>query len=245
MAALTITDDANGTSVTATVSGSAVTDTNTVYKHTWTGVTGTLSFSSAGSRVGDGNISISTGVGTWLWLLESVTTGLVKTNTVVFQNSTDSSSAGESVLSRILTAVKTQIVALNLSGISSSDVIIRWMPRQLASSVDPLPNITICPAPLPVSSPNYLTATDHVGYPVLIVAKSLASQDYDINIARNTLWIEKIMREFRFQGIDTIVECSTCIPEPKAIIDPSWFHKDNILYHAVVMRFVCREGRGN
>lgn len=243
--AMTVTDSSDGANAVAAITGSGGTDTNTLYKATWSGATGTLTFASAGSRSGDGNITASTGVGYWLWLLESVVVATsVKTVVIVFQNTTTTATAGDPVIYRVMDAIKTQIVALNLSGVTSTNVLIKWLPRQFDTTTDPVPCVIISPAPIPETSPSYLVNTDHVGYPVMVTIIDKQNADFTANLSRNLKWRELLMREFRFQPLDTVAEAVTCVIEPKAIIDPAAFAK-NLWVSSMVLRVTARESRGN
>lgn len=245
MATLSMADNADGTGAVGTVAGGGATDSNTLYYSTWAGTSGTLSFTSAGSRIGNGTIAASVAVGYYVWLLESVVVATnVKTNTIVYQNTTTTAAAGDPVLYRIMSAVKTQIVALSLSGITSTSVLLKWLPRQLDTTTDPVPCVIVSPAPMAEQDVSYLTATDHQKYPILISLIDKQNQDYTANLSRNLLWREKIFREFRFQPIDGVAEAVSCVIEPKSIVDPVAFNKQ-LFASSLVLRVICRETRGN
>lgn len=205
---------------------------------------GTQTFASAGSRTGDGNISISASVGYYLWLLESVTTGSVKTNVLVYQNITDATSTGNSVMYRILTAVQTQIQALALTGVSSSNIVVKWLGRQWETTTDPVPSVIISPAPSAETMPNDLTGTDKIGYPVLVTMIDKQNQDFTGNLNRNLKWRELINREFRYQPLAGVAEVIYCEPEPKPQFEAGMFMR-NTYVSSFVMRFISRETRGN
>lgn len=234
-------DNEDGTGGVMTIAGSTGGTSNTLTKSAWTGNAGTLSFSAAGSRTGDGTISVSASDANYVFLLVNDNGGTI-TTVVVYGAVTGG--ATTSVLYRIMTAMQTQIVALSLEDVSSANVVVKWLPRDLDSSVDPKPMIVICPAPLPENDQSYLTATDHIGYPVLVASLNAQNQDYDDNIARNTLHRQKIRQEFISQGLVGVPEVQYCRVEPQAIINPAWFDK-NVFYSAQVFRFSSRETRGN
>src|SRR5678815_3172857 len=163
---MTVADNEDGTGVTATVAGSAGGSTNTLTQSSWTGNTGTLSFSAGGTRTGDGTIPVVTAVGTYLWML---TNSAAADIVLVYQAVTGgASAAAQAVLYRAMAQMQTQIRALALTDVSSVNVVTKWMPRLLDSTTDPNPEIQICPAPMPEKDESYLTNTDHVGYPVLV-----------------------------------------------------------------------------
>lgn len=235
-------DNLDGTGIVATVAGSTGGSTNTLTYSAWTGNVGTLSFSAGGTRVGDGTIAVSPGVGTYIWkLVNSVASETV----IVYQAVTGgASAAAQAVLYRSMVQMQTQIVALALTGITSTNVLIKWLPRSLDSTTDPIPCVVICPAPMPEKDSSYLINTDHVGYPVLVACLAAQNQDYTANLNRNLLWREKIRHEFISQGLVGIPEVAYCTVEPQSVINPAWFQK-NTNYSAQVFRLVSREQRGN
>lgn len=241
-----MSDSANGTTAVATIAGSGGTDTNTLYKVAWSGAAGSLSFSSVGSRSGDGTISVSTAVGSWLWMLESVVAATsVKTVVVNYQPTTDGTSSGDPVLLRAMNQMKTQIVALGLTGISSSNVYIKWSARAFDTTTDPVPQIVISPAPMPEGMIQQLTGTDMLQYPVAVTIIDKLNQDYTGNISRNLKWREKISREFRYRNLDNQVsEVIYVEVEPKPQIDLNWFNK-NYFGSTLVFRIHSRETRDN
>lgn len=236
---LSVVNDYAGGAV-ATIAGGNAGDTNNLYRAAFTGTANsTMSMSLVGSRVGNGTISASTS-GLWLWFLDNITAGLAHTYVHVYAPIT--STASTSVLSRIMTQVQTQIVALSLTGITSN-VYIKWLPRQLDTTTDVVPAVIISPAPMPESTKQDLTATDKIGYPVLITILDKQNQDYDDNIARDTLWRETIRKEFQYQPLP-INEVLTCDLEMKPQINTAAFEK-NMYMSQMVLRFLSREQRGN
>lgn len=235
-------DTGDGTGGTFTVAGSTGGSTNTLTKSLWSGSTGTLSFTAAGSRSGDGAISVSAAVGTYVFkLVNSVASETV----LVYGAVTGGASASaQAVVYRAMVQMQTQILALGLSGITSTNVLIRHLPRLLESTTDPNPLIAICAAPLPEKDESYLTSTDHIGYPVLVACIAAQNKHLTNNLNRNLLWREKIRREFCFQGLVGIPEIAYCKMEPQAMINPAWFDK-NAYYSAQIFRLVSRELRGN
>lgn len=230
---LTITDAQDGTG-TATIAGS--TGTNTLYQATWDGSMGTLSFSSVGSRSGDGTIALS-GAGYFIWRLDNLASGTT-TVVIVYQNITTIDLA---VYDKILDKVRTDIVSLSLSGIASVDIAKKWLPRDV-KNVDVRPSIIIAPVNFE-SYPNQTTGLDYIGYPVLVAMVDKLNKDYTANFNRNLLWRQKIFRKFRYQGLAGLSEVINCEPEPRATIDPKLFDA-NYFHSAAVLRFITQEPRG-
>src|SRR5690349_3103919 len=73
---LTLVDNADGTGAVATVAGGAVAAVNTLYVQPFSGVLGAGSWTSQGSRTGDGAIAVSlTTSGHYFAQLKSATAG--------------------------------------------------------------------------------------------------------------------------------------------------------------------------
>jgi hypothetical protein len=231
---LQITDNGDATGL-ATISGSTGGSTNTLYRAAWSASTGQVSWVSHGSRVGDGTIAL-TGEGIWIWKLEN---SVATDAEVTFQGISDTSS--DSVMNRVMTAVVTAIEALSLSGVTNANIKKQWRPRLAEDDTAPL--ITVCPAPLPELMPSHLTGTDHIGYPVLVSILDHNNDDLDLNLQRNLLWRERIVSEFRHQGLSSVAEVLTCTVEHQAVINPSWYEK-GVWYSAFVLRYLARVPRG-
>lgn len=239
-ALLEITDNEDGTG-TATITGS--TGTNTLYKATWDGVMSSeISWTSVGSRSGDGTIALS-GVGFFLWIVGNSEDGFTS---IIYQNITNLSGGTVSVVKQLMESVQTGIVSLNLSGISSVNVIERWLPRVLKDvEAASLPKVIICPWDRE-SFPGILTGKDDIGIPIIVVFVASQNQDNSANIDRNSQWRWATISYFRFQapaGVSTSYGVYNCVPEVDVQVDSSWFLK-GLYVSAFALRFITRTPRG-
>ena len=233
---LAIADNADGTGGTATVAGSNVASTNTLYKATWNGQTGALTWTSVGSRTGDGTIAITSGTGFFLFRLDSLLSGTT-TVVAVYQPLTDVTT--QAMLYRALAAIKTRIDGLSLSG--SPTVSIRWLPRAKPGDTFPMIHIT------PVggeSFPGVLTATDDIGLPVAVTIVDNQNQDPTANLNRNALWREKILSALRFQRLAGVAEGYILNPDPGMIVNPGMFDSQNLFFSPLFFRLLTRTTRG-
>lgn len=237
----TITDNGDGTG-TATITGSA--GTNTLYQSAWTGVmSNQLSWSSVGSRAGDGTIAL-TGTGFYLWQLENSVDGVIG---VVYQNITDTS-AGDatSPVYQLMNSVATTIQSLNLTGISSVNILQRWLPRVLRSvEAASLPKVFVCPWDRE-SFPGILTGKDDIGIPIVVVFVDAQNQDQTANLNRNTLWRWRTLSAFRYQtisGVSTGYGVYNCVPRTDVQVNPDWFLQ-GLYVSAFSLEFITRTPRG-
>lgn len=235
---LSITDNGDGTG-TATIAGS--TGTNTLYKATWTGIGNVqLSWTSVGSRSGDGTIAIS-GEGFFLFRLENSVDGF---SAAVYQPITDTTA--KSLVKQLMEAVGTTIRSLSLTGISSVNVLEQWMPRVLRDvEASSLPKVFVCPWDR-LSFPGILTGKDDIGVPIVVVFVAAQNQDQTTNISRNTDWTWKTLSAFRYQqisGISSFYGVYNCIPEVDVQVNPDWF-MTGLYVSAFVLRFITRSPRG-
>lgn len=241
--ALVISDAADGTGGTATVSGSDGGTTNRLYAASFAGgPIGPQSWTLVDSRVGDGNISIASpgtlALGFYVWML----TGTVSSTAAFasyYRNLTDASA--QSVWDRSLDAMVQQIQALNLADVVSVNVVRRWLPRFL-KDVDAVPAVIVAP----VNSENFpaiFTNTDNIGYPIAVVYVAKQNQDYTANQARNMLWRQRVSRIFRFQKLAGVAESVIVRPENGIIIDPAAFDA-NLFSGYQIFRCEMRESRG-
>jgi hypothetical protein len=237
---LQITDAQDGTGGTATIAGSDVGTTNTLYRASFSGVAGPLTWAMVGSRTGDGTITIAQATGYYLWHL----TGTVSAATAFagyFRPLTDLDEQSEN--EQILDAVVQKIRTLNLEDVDSASVDFKWMPRKVDSSVDPLPQVQV----IPINGetfPGTLTGRDDVGYPVMVVLIDSQDKDFKKNKRRNLMWRSLILKAFRFQHLTGPTEAYNCIPEQQTIIDPANFKDGNLFVSFIALRFISRERRG-
>lgn len=234
---LTITDSEDGTGI-ATIAGS--TGTNNLYQATWSGTMGVdISWTLAGTRSGDGTIAL-TGTGLYIWRLDNQGAP----SAFIYQSITDADADG--IVQQLLDYVGTTVQSLALSGISSVNVIKRWIPRALRQAeARSLPKVIVCPWDR-FSFPGVLTGKDDIGVPIIVVFIAALNQDNDADIDRNNTWLWRTLSAFRFQapgGVSASFGCYNCVPEAGPILDSNWFDK-NLYVSSLAFRFITRTPRG-
>lgn len=229
---LAITDNADGTA-TATISGSAG-GTVTVYSQAHSGELGTGTWTSRGSRTGNGTISITLAAGYYWW--KAVESSDVAP--LVYQNLTDGT---EAVWYRCLTGVQAVIQGLSLTGISSGQVYVRKVPwdRDITK-----PGIIVCPVKETSDPKAGTNERDDIGYGVHVVLIRASNQDAEVNLALHLKQREQISRALRHQPLAGVSEIYTVFIEPGPVIDPVSFAQQYDV-QALVARCISREVRGN
>jgi hypothetical protein len=245
-ATLAVTDNADNTGGVATVSGGDAGATNTVYSQRVDGELGAATWTSRGSRAGNGTITLAIGgtltAGYYWWRVQSVTAGGSAESNLVYQPLSDGSSA---VLYRCLTAVQARIQGLGLSGIANASVVIRQAPldRHFKSGDLVLPGVVLAPVLTEQMNTTAGTNTrDDVGYPIGCFILAAGNQAI-APTAAHYKWREQIARAFRNQKLPGVSEVWSCVVEPAAINDPGAWER-NLYVSAMVLRFFAREVRG-
>lgn len=238
--ALTFTDTADGTGGTATISGGNAGATNTVYSAPWTGQTAAQTWTSRGSRSGNGTVSVAlTTTGPYLWRVDSLTSGVTEVATC-YSWITNTSVA--SLHDRILDAVVTRIQGLSLSGVSSANIVKRWVP-QFVPEITTLPAIFVSP----IGSEGEvggLNNRDDIGFPVLVVIIAASNQNNTDYTSRNTLWRERIQSALRHQFLSGVSEVIDCVPLFGTVFDPSFWLSEDLHWSPMAFRFMTRTARG-
>lgn len=238
---VTIADNADGTGAVATIAGSDALTTNTLYYSIFAGTVGAQTWVSAGTRTGDGTIAVALGVGNYLWKVVGTVSAAAAFATY-YRNLTDTTT--KSVWDRALDCFVSQVQALNLSGVSSVNVVRRWLPRYI-KDVDTLPQVVICP----VTSENFpgmMCNRDDVSYPIAVCYIAAQGNDYTANQTRNLLWRQRVSRIFRFQRLSGLASSEQVwvVPDGGTVIDSAQF--DQTLYFGYqVYRCIAREPRGS
>lgn len=245
-AALAVSDNADNTGGVATISGGDAGVTNTVYSQRVDGELGTAAWISRGSRSGNGTISLTIGgtltAGYYWWRVQSVTAGGSAESNLVYQPLTDGASA---VLYRCLTAARSRIQGLSLSGIANVSVVIRTAPldRHFHSGDVALPGVVLAPVlSEQMSAAAGTNLRDDVGYPIGVFI--LAADNQTLTpVAAQYKWREQIARAFRNQKLPGVSEVWSCVVEPAAITEPGAWNR-NLYVSALILRFFAREVRG-
>lgn len=227
---LTVVDNADGTGATVTVAGS-LGGTVTLYQADMTDGLASASFSSAGSRVGNGNVTISGTGSFWIYGVEATTVSLV----IGYRATT---SAADSIWDECLDATVTRIQSLSLTG--SPTVAKQKFPWNLKTIVE---GIYVSPVreSIAVGPTN---TKDDIGYGVQVTAFQASNHSLTSNLSRFTNWRERVSNAFRHQvpsGLELKIRDVNVEPGP--VIDLSKF-KDQFDSGALVVRYYRRETRG-
>lgn len=241
---LAVADDGDGTA-TATISGSTAGATNAVYTSPFSGEIGGGSWTLAGSRTGDGDVSLATGTGHfWAYVLSTVS-GQTAASASVYFTVTDGT---EAVHYRCLTAVQARIRALSLSGIENANVLVKKLPIEKWAFRDTglgLPGVLVTPQRETMDPRAGTNIRDDVGYGVLVTVCQADNQDHTLEagLSERILWREKVARAFRSQRLSGVSEVYTCRIEPgDPLIPAAWLQQ--VHASALLLRFLSREVRG-
>jgi hypothetical protein len=242
---LAMSDNADGTGGAATISGGDAGSTHTVYSQTVDGELGTDSWTSRGSRAGNGTVNVAPGNGYYWWKVVAGSSGGESVSNLVYQPMT---SGTDAVYERILTGVLSRIQGLALDGVANANIVIRkvaWDRDTGSGKAYAYPSIQLSPGVR--ETINSLAGTndkDDIGYPVLVSILDLDNQNQTTNRARNLLWREKIVKAFRNQRLPGVTEVFNCVVEPNAVVHAENWLNQNLWTSFVVLRFTSREARG-
>ncbi len=238
---LSVVDNGDGTGGIATVSGSTGGSTNTLYAAPYSGVNGSsMAWSSVGSRTGDGAVTFGSTGAQFFYVLSSLS-GNSAVSSIVFCGITGLATG--SIHKACLDAYVTRIQGLGLSGILSSSVDSRWLPR-VWEDIDTLAFPRIMVSPVGTEQPKDVMSTrDDIELPVLVSIVDKQNQDYVANQDRNLLWREKIASAFRHQRLVGVQSILTTDVEYQPVVDPANFQK-NLFYSSILFRPRSRQTRG-
>jgi hypothetical protein len=252
---LSVADDLNGTSATATVTGAGAAGSVSLLRAPWNHQAGgALNWTAvaSGTADGSGNLTlpaVATTPGFYVWQAVRMATSTTadRLSRGVFRPVID---PADPIHSRVLDAVVTLIRSLNLSGIGSNatKVFRRWLPIYLFGTDDAagggagLPMIQVGPfgRELPM---DVLTNRDDVGYPVMVGFFDAVDAKLENNIPRNLKWRRQVAAAFRAQQLAGVPEVVLTVWQPDAIADVAGLHQ-NYQVGAMTLMFRSRETRG-
>jgi hypothetical protein len=235
---LAVTDNGDGTGAVATVAGSDGGGTNTLFRAPFAGLQQNLAWTASGTRTGNGTIAVNPGSGQYFWYVTGLVGGVAALSNVTFQALTDQTT---SVHYRCLTAVQQRIQGLSLSGISSAQVVIKFLGREWPD-VDNPPNVMVVPYGKE-GQPGLLAGRDDIEYPVVVLIFDKLNQDYTSNLARDLLWRQQIFRALRHQRLVGVPEVITVTAEPDFVVNLEAFNR-NVLLSGLRLLCRSREVRG-
>lgn len=241
---LAIADSANGGAGIATVTGSTVGATNTLYGQPYDPAFAIRPWRSLGSVVSSGSISFSVPLGHWAFYVKSVLAGESEVSRIHYGGITDA--ARQSVQLQCLEAAAVRVKAAGLQGLANKSVVVQELPWSRLFEGDnprlPLPGIVVCLAGaerIQIAS----NVRDDIFYPVLIAIVARNNQELGTYLPRYTLWrqtLERAFRSGRMPGVQSVIAMTV---EPGTIVVPDPFI--NQLWHsAFVVRCQSREPRG-
>ena len=243
---LTVTDNADGTGAVATISGSTAGSTNTVYAQLVDGQIGSGTWTSYGSRSGDGTVSLALAVGFWWILVQSVKSGSQATSNVVYIYVSSGTAA---IHERIMQAIQARIQGLTLTDVTSGNVIIRKVTTEQdvgTGKTYTYPCIQISPDGQERINANQGTnERDDITYPTMVAVMELDNlQNQSTNRARNLLWRERIVRAFRNQRLSGIPEVYTITITAQPIIQTGNWLEHKIYTSFFTINATARQVRG-
>lgn len=168
-----------------------------------------------------------------------------------------------SIFYSIMTKVRDEIRALDLSLIDDDKVVIAKVMNERETVFPGMPGILILPLgneSIPVTAGT--TCKDDVAYPIGVVmldadrqdtsteipaGADQGTQDQDFRFDTRLTWRERIRKRFMHQRLNltsVAADVYTCHVEPQAVVTRSDWLEDNIYMSVLVLRFWSREGRG-
>lgn len=234
---LTWTDAEDGTGGTVTIADSYASATNTIYTQAFLGEVGSGTWTSAGSRVGDGDKAITLTAGHYLLYCNSTYSDESASSVVHYIIAT---SGTESVEYQCLLATQARIVALSLSGIDSGDILVREVPTD--QNVTP-PSIVVAPQQSTHPLNEGSNTRDDVTYGIYVAIFAADNRALTTNTATYTKWLQQIARAFRGQRLSAVTESVICSVAPVATV-PWGEWTNNLFAGGMVVKCTCRETRG-
>ena len=236
---LTIVDNEDGTGAVATISGSASNSTNTVYVAKVEGILGQLTFTSGGSRTGDGTVNLAITKGFYFAKVDSMLTTAKTTvsDFVYFAVTTGEDEIHE----RILQAVVARINLLSLDGIAGG-IHVRTLPDYNLPGLFPYVLCTI-EGELEDNEES-LSALDEVVYPVRVMMFDTRGKDTAEKRSKRFQWRRRIRQAFLNQRLTGVSEVFDCDVQMKVIVDPPTLELYDKLVGGLVLKFRVRETRG-
>lgn len=239
---LQVTDNEDGTGGVLSLTGAGLSDVNTVQYVQWTGGVQVYPWTVIGTITGNGTLAVNPGSNLYQW----VATGPVGLSPLVYGPLT--AGVGQSIHFAIIEAVRARVASLALPGITSTNVLRRWIARvyeKLEGSITP-PYILVAPIGGEVYERAGLAdvlSQDNIGWPVVVVL--VDKPGGDSNYKMNTLmWyrerIQKCLRNQRLPGVPRNIAAYI---EPDAIVDVGAFQK-GFFVSITVIHFYTRETRG-
>lgn len=240
---LAVADNEDATGVVATITGSDVASTNTLYRSSVSGELEAGTWTSSGSCTGDDTIAVAiTTLGYYFWYVQSVSGGESTISNLVYQAITDGEQA---VLTRCIAAVVSRLQLLTLSGIAT-DRIVAVADISNPGTTPNYPCVLVAREPTPHQYLGGTNIRDDIGYPIQVLFCESDDLGGQSDTARWDLWRQQAERAFRFVRLPGVAESQLASEiEPLKILDPQFRPP---IYNKVVsgftIRVMTREVRG-
>ena len=229
---LTISDNADGTGAVATVAGSSG-GSVTINRASVT-ASAIGSYAPAGSRTGDGTVSVS-GTGYYYWQAVEGSTS----STATYKPTTTD---GDSVWNRCVTMIADRIKAIPLTTIGSSSVFDKVL-NDLDTNVPPC--VVVSPtgeSERPYGGP---IAHDDTGYPIAVMLVEDVTDNVEASRGRFFKWRERIHRVLENQIFDLRVpEVWNVAIEPAPAIATGEIKENRIRMGLLTAVCIARMARG-
>ncbi len=239
---------AEPTGATATIAGTDGASTNTVsyqlVNYGFVPVPGT--WTSAGSRTGDGSLALALPKGLYWFRCDSVLNGLATVSNLVFLAVTDGMDAvHERCLQSIVANLQTLVAAELIPGITAGTRVYSQIELDIESVT--FPCLVVCTnLPGQVGTELQLDGTnerDDIGYPCFVVQLDRSPGDFVPNRADYLKGREVVFRFFRNQRLAGVDEVYTTRVEPGPVLKIET-DRFEIIGSVLVIRPISREARG-
>jgi hypothetical protein len=232
---------------TLTVSGGSSDATHTAYYADFNASGGSGdTWTSIGSRTGNGTITLSTPTAAGAYLIQvlAVKNSQTARSEAVYYEIRGSTTA---VWYRVTLAVQSVIQGMNLvlpdaSTLPSARVYCR---KLLTDRNTTAPFVMVALGGLEATE-DYTNERDRYGYPVTVAIAVPSNQDFalDTDDEEYLRMREHILRRFREQRLSTVGEVTHCKVEPLPVLDPELW-KSNLWVQGFTLRFFAPLTRGS
>jgi len=230
---VTYVDDANGTSVTATIADSTAGSTNAVLIANWSGGLVNAAFTSVASRVGDGDVTVPATPGLYFAIVESTQSGVAMSLPSGFR----ATGGVDAIHYQCCEAIQAFIQALSLTGISSSNVKIQKLPRNRDGMA-----VGCYITPLRESREPVDTGRDEISYRIQLTLVQASDGDLTSNLAAELLWRQRITLGLSEKALSGVAEIHSVLVDPGPVVIPSAFLQQYDI-STILLRCECQLDR--
>ena len=247
---LTVTDVEDGATATATIASGTAGATNTVSVVRWGGNPQFTSWTSGGSRSGNGNVTLTIPKGYYWAKCESVSgSESVTSNLVYFAITNDDDAVHQQIVDATLERLQgmTFTDARLPAGRLTADRIIHQASLDTANIG--MPAIIVLVPRQGTQEDRGTNETDDIRYPVMIFVIEREARQSTEPLPRLLKWKEQIARAFRWSRLTGVTsgEVYKCQVSDDHVINPERWSSDPAYAHvdsALMLWFTSREPRG-